>query len=440
MKTKIFNSIFKSLLIFFLFLGTSNLYAQTSDTTIVKSMTINEGDVVYVQSSNFAISIQTWEKNEVNVQYDLFVEAESQKEVEDFLQAFNHFVDDRLHEKGKISISDYFKLVDRSNKKVKVRFEKGGATFHLKELNGVIIIKMPKSNPLNATSTFQELEIEDLTADATISVNSASFKMGNCRNLNLTSSFSRKMKIGNAESAKINVNSSDLKMGIVKTDLTLKGSFSDVEIAAIGNSATVNLNSSSFVTTNLKQLNFEGSFVRNFSVGNVDIAEVRLNSSEFKAKKINSLDVASASFSTFRIDDVGELQIKSSSSNKFYIENLSSLEAKTCSFSNFTIGQLKKRFVTSSNSGNINIENVLPGFDEIRIIGTFVTTDIHVTEGSNYNVRADFQFPNYRFKNVTYNKHDVDMSHETIEGWSGNKEKAISKIDLNCQSCKVTLD
>jgi len=299
---------------------------------------------------------------------------------------------------------------------------------------------MPKNNALDAKTNFHSLTIADLNSDVTVSANSSALKMGNCKKLDLNLNFGKNIEIGNVESAEMELNSSNVKMGNIATDLSIKGNFSDIEVLSIGNLATLSLNSSSFKTTNVKTLDFKGNFVRSFAVEEVDNAVLVINSSEFKAKKINSLVVDKINFSTVRADEVVNLKIGSASSSKFYIGQLNSLESSQCNFCNFNINQLEKRFVTKANSGSIKIENVAAGFDEIKIDGQFVTTEIHVANDSNYKIVADFQFPKYKFNNITSEKHLSEMSHETMQGWHGNKEKATSTINLDCQSCNVTVE
>jgi hypothetical protein len=410
---------------------------QAAETTITRSIKLKSGDVVSVRSSAFDILVQTWDKSELSVDYKLSVEAKKAEEGNEFLKIFTENIEASL--KNSQSVTDPFSSLNQINGKITVKFENSGRKFEMKEMKGSIIVKMPKQNALKASTSFHKLEIEDLDADAFVSVNSGNLKMGTCRKLELRSSFSRNMSIGNVEQADIDINSGGLKIGAIKNDLTLKGNFSDVDTGKTGNTATINFNSGSFTATQIGVLDLKGNFIRNFATENIEKAIIDINSSEFKAKKINTLDIGKTSFSTYNIEEADNITIGNSSSSKFFIGQLNSMEATQCSFSNFDINQLKSKLITKSSSGSIHLRQVMAGFDEIKIDGQFVTTQIDVSDDCNYRLTADLTFPQYNFSNISYDNHQKNMSHETMTGWHGNKEKATSKIGLNCQSCNIEI-
>jgi hypothetical protein len=440
MNQKKFKSIFRNLVIIFAFLTGQQVWGQAVDTTIIKSFNPGKDDIICIKNPSFDVKVETWDKSELKIEYHLSVEAGSDEAIHSFLSAFERSLDAQTGKAnpGKVIANVQFDEYSNNFNRVRLKLKDEKNYFTLEELQGSLVIYMPKKNPLDAQTSFHKLEIGSLDSDATIRISSSGLTMGNCKKLGLESSFSKNMKIGKTASATLELNSSSLDMEGIDGDLSLKASFSDIEISAISNKATVRLNSSTFKTGDLKSLDLEGSFIRIFRANNIGECTIRLNSSTLEAKKITALNVEKISFSTLNADEVTDLTIGSCSSSKFFIEKVSSVKAESCSFSDFKIGNLTKLFSVSANSGTLNIDNIARGFDKIDIRGNFLTANLRPDSGCEFTFTSDMTFGHCETGDITIKKNIKEMSHETIEGWKGN-EKATSAITINCQSCRVNL-
>ena len=434
--------IFKALTTALLLSISNNLFCQSLDTTIVITRSINREDVLY--AGNFAgdIDIKTWDKNELKIEYILSTEANSKEELSAFYRQLIKSIEDQQKEitPGKVTVNYPIRNIHINGRKTEVMFTGSKKEYSLIDMKCSLLIHMPMVNSLNVGSSFKKVTIDNLASDATVSLSSSQLVMGDCKFLNLRASFAAHMKIGNVESAKMVINSSSLEMGIVKSNISLKSSFSHFNIGSIGDSANFDLNSCSLQATDIKILDIHGSFIRNFKVNNVEKVTMSLNSSEFDANKIDNVEADKTSFSTVRINDVNNIKIASSSSSTFSLGQVGTLESDDCSFSKFNIDKLRKSFGTNAHSGNIQILSILSGFEAINIKGNFVSIDLHVEEKCNYLVSADLTYPNYTFSGLQYRNREKDMSHEVIDGWKGNKDQASSKIDLKCKSCNITIN
>jgi hypothetical protein len=442
METRRFNLIFKSIILLTLLTLPLRSSGQAIDTTIVKTTAVDKSDVIYISSSIGDIDVKTWDKKEVKVEYVISAAAKTVAELNAFSKRLIHDIGEQQKpaSAGKISVAFPFRNINRNNRSVELTFREDDERFRLQDLKCSLIVYIPKANSINVKSNFNKLTIDNLEADVKIDAGSVRMTMGDCKNLDLEANFSNNMKIGNVENAKMNLNSCELEMGAIRNNLDLKSSFSHFDIEKIGNEAIVSLNSCSFVSTDLKSLDLKGSFIRNFKVNNIEKAKINLNSSEFEAGRINSLEADKLAFTTFKLGEVGNLNIGNSSSSTFTIEKAGVVEAGSSSFTKFTLNTLSKSFKSKSNSGNVQINNILSGFDEIDINGTFVTIGINAAEGAEFQLSADMTFPNYNFNNILYQNHIKDMSHEVISGRRGNNKEALSKINLNCQSCRISID
>ncbi len=415
---------------------------QVVDTTIVRMTSPGKNDIVCIRNPWFDVKVETWDKSDLKIEYQLSVEAGSKKEIRAFLNAFNNSLNKQTGEvkSGRLNANVQFREYSNTFNRIHLKFSDDESTYTLEKLEGNLIIYMPKTSPLDAKTSFRKLNIGNLDADATVVISSSILTMGNCKKLVLESSFSNNMETGKAESAEMKLNSSSLDMGGIAGDLSLEANFSNIAIGAIGNKAKVKLNSSSFKTGDLKSLELNGSFIRSFRANNIDNATISLNSSNFEARKILSLIVEKISFSTIKSEDLADLAIGSSSSSKFFIENSGSVKVQSCSFSNFEITHLSKLFTISANSGSINIENIARGFEKIDIKGNFLTANLHTAEGCEYFFTGDMTFGHCDFGDLNIRKDIKEMSHQVIEGWKGSKEVASPVISVKCQSCKVNLE
>lgn len=440
MKTKRFGLIYKSLILGLYMISSLGASGQSLDTTIFGTKPVGKDIVIYVANHMEDVEIKTWNKSEVKIEYRFSLVARSKEEATVFYNNLKGAISNQLNEAGaKLNVSFPFRNYTRNNNKVEIKFTSGDDKYMLKELKTKLIIYMPEFNMLEAHCNFNKLTIENLAANASLDISSCELKAGNCRNLTLKSSFSKNMIIGNVDRAEMEISSSSFKIGAIQSSLQLKSSFSSGVTGNIGKEAILDLNSSSFESGDVPVLNLKGSFIRNFNMSRVNTAKISVNSSDLNFEKISKLEVPDVSFSTLTVKSVDEVKINTSSSTTFSFDHVQSLESARCSFTNFNIGNLKDRFTTNANSGSITIKNVLEGFREISITGSFVTTAIQVAPESNFTLAADLTFPNYTFDNVTIQNREKDMSHEVLKGVKGNAGLAKSQILLDCQSCKITL-
>jgi hypothetical protein len=329
--------------------------------------------------------------------------------------------------------------LDYSDKRVKLKFQNAGK-HELKRMDGKLVVYLPKSVRLNINSSFHNVEIDDMDSDINLSINSAHLKMGNCNDLILISSFGNDLVVGSVKSAYITVNSGKLKIDNVEGDIQLEGNFSDFKVGRAMGESKININSSTFISNKMDALILRGSFIREFKVEEAGDIGLLINSSKFYASKIKSCMVAETSFSTIKIDDLEFLTVQSAGSTKFFFQNLWHGRVFESSFSDFSIEKLANTFELKSKSGNVKIGEVSDNFLMVKIKGQFTTTDIHVSEKANYKLEAQLQFPKYKFEELNIESQTSSQNILELKGWYGDKSKADSKVELNCQSCNITLD
>ena len=442
-KTKL-NWIYRNILAIVVGLFVSNnAFAQIINETIENITDIGENVVINVKNLNYDLNYKTWNQKKLKVEYTIHIEAKTDADLNDFYKKLKKEIEQQLKNvsSGSVDISYPFRKVVRNGGNMKVKFEDGSKTHQLKEFKASIVIYAPKKNELNLNGSFSTINIDDLEANASIKINSGKFSIGDCKKLKLQSSFCKNIKVGNVETAELKLSSAGISVGKIKTSLDLNASFSNIEVSKIGGAANIKLSSSTFKSTDLKELSLEGSFVRRFVVNNIEKATInKFSSSEFRAQNIKAFSIENTSFSTFRAAHVKNLNIEKSSSSKFYINIADILEAPQNSFTDFSIGQLNNRFLAKSSSGSIELENVSSGFEKIGIDGEFVNIDIEVEQGAGYKIEADLEFPNFRYNDLNFNKKEKDINSQFLKGWKGNNKNATSEIKLDCKSCSISLD
>ncbi len=440
MKTKRYGSIFNGLSLALFILWSIHASGQELDTTIIGTKPVGKDIVIYVRNHVGDVEVKTWNKDEVKIEYRFNLVARSKEEATAFYNALKGYISKQLNTTGtKLNVSYPFRNYVKNDNKVEIKLNSGDNKYLLKELKTNTIIYMPVFNMLEAHCNFCKLTIENLGANASLDINSCELITGNFKDLNLKASFSKNMIIGNVDRAEMDINSSSFKTGAIQSSLQLKSSFSSGVTGNIGKEAILDLNSSSFESGDIPVLNLKGSFIRNFIISRVNTAKISVNSSDLNFENISKLEVPDVSFSTLTVKSVDEVKINTSSSTTFSFDHVQSLESARCSFTNFNIWKLKDRFATNSNSGSNTIKNIMERFREISITGSFVTTAIQVAPESSFNLAADLTFPNYTFDKVTIQNREKDMNHEVLKGVKGNASQGSSLIQLNCQSCKITL-
>ncbi len=446
MKKKKLNWIYKSILaiVIGLSLIKEGVLAQTMDKTIEKTVNISDNTQIISTNINGAdLTIKNWEQDKIKVIYKIQVKAKNAEN----LKAFNEELENKLnkqfegsHDKS-LNVSFPLKNYNQKDEHVSIKFQNGKIKHRLAEFKLETIIYAPKKNPLILIHSFNKLIIEGERNDLTLILSSCNFSMGNCNKLKLSTNFCKNVKIGNINEADLNIQSGGISTGVIENSLIVKANFANIEVSKINGNASLDISSSTFKSSNIKELKLSGSFIREFKANNIEKTVIKkLSSSEFVANNINALTIEDASFSTFRVAQIETLSIEKSSSSKFYVTAANVVEAPQCSFTDFSIGQLKKRFVTKSSSGSIKLDDVITDFEKISIDGQFVNININTQENASYKIEAELEFPNYRFHDITYSLKEKNLSNEKMSGIRGTDKNTNSKISFDCKSCSITLD
>lgn len=441
MKTTLFNFKYKVIAIAVFLLSSIAANSQVADTIISNSVSINPNGQIKIFDTGFPIEIQTGEKDKLSVSYHLAVSADSKEDLKDFFNDFGKVFKMQMENSAPSApmVNNLFKVLDFSDNKVKLKLM-NGSKHELNQMNGKVIINLPKSVGLTINSSFHNLEIEDMASDVNIYINNAHLKMGDCNNLTLHSSFGNDLQVGTVKSAYVDVSSGKLEINKVEGDLELKGSFSDYKIRSVTGESKIEINSSSFMASKLGYLILKGSFIREFKVVEAGDISLGINSSMFYAQKIKSCHVFETSFSTIKIVDLEFLNVQSVSSTKFYFQDVWFARIFESSFSDFSIERLADTFELKSKSGNVKIGEVSANFLKIKIDGQFTSSNIHINEKANYKVEAQLMFPKYKFDNLHIESQNNSESELELKGWYGDKSMAKSSVTFNCESCNIKLE
>lgn len=441
MNTKKFRLHYKNWIVIILLLITYTSLSQTSPDIISRTAKTTSDCKVSVDSPGIDAEIVSWAQNEIKVEYSLQIEGKTPEEKQLFLASFSRQLENQLKEsiQGSVRATVQIREIIKNNNNIKIKLSDDSREYKLTKFTGKVKIFVPGSNPLSLSSSFNPISVGDFTSDVSIDINSADFKLGNCKKLTASMNFSGKSTVGKVEMAIIDCNSSTLAIQQVMKDLELNANFSTLTVGKIGNKANLNLNSSSFECGDLVTLSLNGNFVRNCKVNNVDMADIELNSSEFSANKIRVLKLKGINFSTLRVGEVNDVSITEASSTEFSFTKLAILKSMEVSFCHFNIGTLTELLMMNASSGDIQVNNVMPGFKNIDIKGNFVTTNIKMSAETAYSLFADLTFPDYDFGNLTLKKEKSDLNHEVIRGQKGSPKAGISQVNLACQSCDISI-
>ncbi len=415
--------------------------SQQLDTTFVVTTAINAHGSVRIDNANFDVQVKTWERSEIKVEYVLKIGAKEITDLRAFVKSFDASLKKTISDgKGeKVNTVVSFDSFSRNNKKIVVKLNGVKERYELTKLEGTYTLFIPKTCSVDLHSSFQNVTIEPLESDVTIDINSAELSMGSCRNLELTASFCKKMTIGDVESAKLRINSGNVNLGNVATNLYLDADFSKIVLKDVGNEAIIRDNSCEINMGNAQVLKMNSSFGRKTTAGKIASAEFDINSTTFSAEEVKQVSSCHASFSTLSINKVDNYTIQSATGSYFWVRNLKTLRAPDVSFTEFNIDMLWNSFIVDSNSGDIHIKKVQDGFEQISIEGQFVKIGINATRSANYLVKANLDFPKFNYDDLTVVSHNQELNRLKFEGFKGNKDKAKSLIEINCQNCNINL-
>ncbi len=182
------------------------------------------------------------------------------------------------------------------------------------------------------------------------------------------------------------------------------------------------------------------------TISAVSIEHLQIGSLELFAKKKNIVGLFDSdtpnnalSFSNkYRIENVHQLNISSTSSDAFTLGTIDHFKAINSNFSNYHIKKIKHTFSANGKNGDITIYDVAPNFEKVNIGNQFSTIELNMKSVENFKVniaskeKTELRFAKYLIEGVAK------------AGWASNYFKGDKNskgiVEVDCVYCEVIIN
>ncbi len=205
-----------------------------------------------------------------------------------------------------------------------------------------------------------------------------------------------------------------------ETDITIK--YGDLQVEKL-------LNENNNITVKYSNASFDF----------LEAGKLEIKYSDLEIDHSNKLNIETR-FSDVKIDNTGYISFDSGYDD-VEIDKVSEIYNES-KFSSFEINRLIKNLDFNIEYGGCTVDNVLAGFNEIKIISKYANVELDINSEASYYLEADVKYGNLDYpesnSNVTKNK----ISHvaNKYEGTVGSNKNPKSKVIVNCTHGNVSLD
>lgn len=217
-----------------IFLLPYGLKAQIIEKKISREVDINTEALVKILNQGKTLNIRTWDSNKVKMEVDLYIEAQSKELAEEFYNSLDFEIQKSSQQ---VYINGYFgtKRLSDLYEDSRLKNIKTGKIFSPKKFERSITIYMPKDNPLELSSSFSSVTIENDIITAKVDIFLSSLKGKNFNNLSIHS-FSSKLNFKDiSNKLTLNISSTDLQSGRINNLEINKSAFSTIDISFCNN-------------------------------------------------------------------------------------------------------------------------------------------------------------------------------------------------------------
>ena len=213
---------------------------------------------------------------------------------------------------------------------------------------------------------------------------------------------------------------------------TLNNRYGDINIEEMSGKSTINLKYG-----NLKAKNMVFDDSKPFTTLDISFGNAEISKTTWLQCVVNysNTDIAEATALIFisKYSNISGGNIHSIVSNSKY-DNYKFSSVKNfiieSKYSNVTIGEVSKQLHATMEYGTVNVKQVPPGFEKVKLDTKYTDCEVIINENACYQINAEAVYGSITVPqkaNITRKK---DSITESVTGWVGCKEGSESVTDV----------
>ncbi|MEO1253844.1 MAG: hypothetical protein AAFY41_03020 [Bacteroidota bacterium] len=409
---------------------------ETRSATV--TVDISESDLINVQAKNTELTIETWDKNQVQIVANVRYDGKMTDKIEEFLNNFEKLVkenvkktsgevliDSELYVSGKNMKKSFFGLVVEINlddDKLKLQYN----------------IKAPGANKYKINNSYEDVTLIGRYQNVDLQQYSSDLEAGAIENAKL------ELKYGSANIQRVGTLEATIYEQKIEINhagnLDLDAKYSEVEIDHVNKISTeayesdLNLYSIKELTGELKygEINIDEV---------LEFGELILYEVDIDANKIEELSLKDSKYCKFKIKSIDELYFDESYEDEIEIQTLSSFKSLNSKYGNHSIGILKASFNLDAYEDDLEINKIDKKVSTIAINGKYMNLTFDMAD-IPYSLSANVKYGkvDYDESKVDVKKIIKDSDQLELEIYSKNKTDDSVNISVTGYEIDVELD
>ena len=397
---------------------------------------VSPQDVINIQSKYTDLTVESWDKKEVEVEATIRFDGKMTDKMQKFLDSFEEEVGNGITQSPS-------ELLIKTNLDEPNKFQLGTKhvgliiiSFDEDELKLEYTVRIPSTNTLFVKNSYRDVYLKGEFEEVEIDQYSGELEADVIEDLTL------KLKYGSASFEEVSVVDMDLYEQEITAgtigELKIETKYSDIKIDNL-NTAEMDSYETDF------EIERAGSIKGTFKYGKMEIKDQlesgRITTYEFdiEANSIDELIFENSKYGKLECKKINRLDLAQSYEDEFDLEYLGKVVSNQTKYGDYKIGRLGQSLELSGYEDEISILELEPSASRIEIKGKYVETTLDL-DNRPYQLIANTKYGdiNVDKESDDIKKYIKDGDQLEIEASSGDGKG--QQIMINIQGYEMDLD
>lgn len=397
---------------------------------------ISTSDEIRIKAKYTALTIETWNKNEVEIEATVRYDGKVTDKIQEFLDDFENRVNNNVTlSSGELFIDTDLDLPNKvqiGGKHVGINISYGD------ELKIFYKIKSPGSNEYTISSSYEDVRLIGAFNKVDFTQYSGDLKAGSIKSAKMN------LKYGSAEID----NLGNVKMEIYEQEMTvndiinisINAKYSDIEFQNVEMFEAVSYESDIQIGK-VRKLSGNYKYGDIKIINSVDEADLTLYEVDIEANTIGTLLLENTKYCKFEIERVNSIQFDQSYEDETDIGTAGSFISSNSKYGNHTIGLLESFFDLNAYEDEVEINELGKSVTDIKVDGKYIDLAID-SDGSSFILKSNIKYGkvDYDESSVDVKRYIKDGDNLEVEAQSKNSSGTPINISIKGYEVKVQLD
>ena len=395
---------------------------------------ISAADDINIQAKNTELTIETWNKNEVEITANIRFDGKMTDKIQEFLNEFEEQVKSKIEKNdGELSIKTNLDLPNKvqiGSKHVGIIVSYGD------ELKLSYKIKAPGSNKYIINNSYEDVVLLGTFDEVDFTQYSGDLEADEIKEaeMNLKYGSATIQSMGEVE---MEIYEQELDVETIE-ELTINAKYSDIELE---NSKTISIDS---YESDLK-LGAIGRMEGGLKYGEINIkqkldwTELTLYEVDIEANEIEELILINSKYSKFDIQQVKSIRFEQSYEDETQIRTLGSFKSTNSKYGNHAINVLNGSFDLNAYEDEVEIDRIEPTSKTISIDGKYIDSSLNIDDVP-FSLIANVKYGKVNYDEATVDVRRYIKEGERLELEINSKLKMDTKLQISIKGYEVDLD